>query len=281
MAGTDVGCDYLLYRDGEYTGQTVSGTGSAVSFGTYNVPGVYTCVESNVTTGVTRTVPGTAVISYATTPTVTVQPQSVTAGTNSVAVFSLSAQGVGLTYQWYRNGMALTDDGHFWGTTTTQLMINPVLPSDAATTSDGYYCMIVDACGQFVYSVTNALTIQPPRPLVWIGSPTNIWDIANTVNWSNTAAGTMTAFNQGDDVVLDDRAQSTSVLLASPYISPSTITFNASGTMGIGSVPGISPAGNIYGPNTRLIVNGVTPSAGLSSRMITVLVVGRLSTMDG
>ena len=168
-----------------------------------------------------------------------------------------------MTYQWYRNGVALTDDGHFWGTTTTQLMINPVLPSDAATTSDGYYCMIVDACGQVVYSVTNALTIQWPRPLVWIGSPTNIWDIANTVNWSNTAAGTMTAFNQGDDVVLDDRAQSTSVLLASPYISPNTITFNASGTMGIGSLPGISPAGNIYGPNTRLIVNGVTPYSRL------------------
>jgi len=92
MTGTDVGCDYLLYRDGEYTGQTISGTGSAVSFGTYNVPGVYMCVESNVTTGVTRTVPGTAVISYAPPPTVPVQPQSVTAATNSVAVFSLSAQ---------------------------------------------------------------------------------------------------------------------------------------------------------------------------------------------
>jgi len=262
LAGTDVGFDYLLYTNGVYTGQKVSGTGSAVSFGQQNVAATYTCVESNITTTATRVVPGTVVVGYYSPPVITAQPTSFVAATNSVAFFRITVTNVGggLTYQWYRNGVALSDDGRITGTTGAQLLINPVLASDAATTANGYYCVVTDPCGNTVTSVTNALTIQPARTIVWIGAPTNLWDIASTVNWSNPASSTMTAFNQGDNVLLDDNAVSTGLLLASPYLSPGTITFNASGQMGIGALP----VCEIYGPNSSLVVNGPT----INSRLI-------------
>jgi hypothetical protein len=53
MGGTDTGHDYLLHTNGVYAGQTVSGTGSSVSFGLQNVAATYTAVESK-TDGRTR-----------------------------------------------------------------------------------------------------------------------------------------------------------------------------------------------------------------------------------
>jgi autotransporter-associated beta strand protein len=254
LGGTDVGYDYLLYTNDVYTGQKVAGTGSSVSFGLQNVAGTYTAVESNITTSVTRLIPGAPVISYYSAPGITVQPNSLNAAINSVAFFSVTATnaGGGLSYQWYRNGAPLTDDGRITGATTKELLINPVQAGDAATTANGYYCVVANLCGDITTSTTNALTLQAARNLVWLGTPTNSWDIGTTVNWSNTASGTLSAFNQGDNVTLDGNAVSTGVIKSSPYLSPGTITFNASGAMGIGGL------GNIFGLNSSLVVNGPT-----------------------
>jgi autotransporter-associated beta strand protein len=257
MAGTDAGEDYLLYTNGVYAGQTVSGTGSAVSFGLKSQAAVYTALASNITTTVTSPVVGSATISAPLMPGIAVQPVSVTAATNSIALFNITGTDNGLSYQWYRNGVQLTDDGHYSGTTTTQLVINPVLASDAATTANGYYNVVANSCGDVVFSKTNALTIQAARTLVWVGTPANSWDIATTANWLNSANSSATVFDQGDNVILDDTAQSTTVAPASPYLSPGTITFNHSYQMIING------GGNISGPASELIVNGSTASSEL------------------
>ena len=261
MYGTDAGYDYHLYTNGVYTGLKVTGDGTAKSFGLQTVEATYTAVSSNTTTTVMAPVPGTVVISVPVSPSFTVQPASINAATNSVALFKVTAVGDGGGYQWYRNGTALTDDGHYSGTTTPQLIINPVLASDAATTVDGYYCRIQNLCSASAFSTTNALTIQAARNLVWNGTPTNAWDIATTANWwLNTAGGTATDFNPGDNVTLDENGVA-AVVLSSSNLAPGVITFNSTGKMGISDPSGTA---NIFGPHSSLVVNGPTGTSQLT-----------------
>jgi autotransporter-associated beta strand protein len=261
LGGTDLGFDYLLYTNNTYTGQKISGNGSAASFGLKSSAATYTAVASNLTTTITTLLPGTAVVKYSTNPpTITAQPASFAGATNTIAVFTVAATDVtgSLIYQWFRNGSALSDDSRHTGTATTQMTINPVQAGDAATSANGYYCLVANSCGYAVASTTNALTIQLARNLVWLGSNTNLWDIGTSVDWSNSVSATLSAFNQGDNVTLDDNAVSTGIALANSSLYPGTITFNHSSQMGIGG------SGSIVGQNTALIVNGTTTSSQLT-----------------
>ena len=253
MFGTDPGYDYLLFTNGVYS-KTVSGTGSSVSFGLQNTTGSYTAMSSNTTTTVVAPVPSTVTVSVPPAPTVSVQPAPVVAATNSSVTYTVSAVGSGGGYQWFRNGVALSDDGHYSGTATAQLIISPVLAADAATSANGYYVRVQNLCGATAFSTTNALTIQASRSLVWNGTPTNIWDVATTANWwLNTAGGPLTTFQPGDNVTLDQNGV-TGINLASSYLSPGVITFNGDAITGIGG------SGNISGPNSSLFVGGTLNS---------------------
>jgi len=261
LSETDTGFDYLLYTNGVYTGQTIAGTGGAtnVSFGLKAVSGTYTAVESNLTTTVTRLLPGAPVVDVVESPSITAQPVPYTTATNSVAYYELTVTGDAMSYQWYRNGTPLSDDNHYWGTTTTQLKISPVLASDAATPVDGCYCVITNTCGAVAISTTNGLTIQAARNLVWRGTPSNSWDIATTANWFNSGSSLDDVFQQGDNVLLDDTAVDATLQLNSPYLSPGTITFNASGEMSMSA----TVFSELSGPNSKLVVNGPTSSSKL------------------
>lgn len=251
MFGTDAGVDYLLYTNGVYS-KTVSGTGSSVSFGLQTTVGDYTAVASNTTTTVTYPVPSTVTVFVPSAPSFSVQPVGFVSATNGIARYSVTAVGAGGGYQCYKGGVALTDDGHYSGTTTAQMTINPVLATDAATSANGYYCRIANLCGVVLNSTTNALTIQVGNNLVWQGTPSNTWNIATTANWTHSA-GTAVVFNQGDNVTLNDTAINLGLVLASPILAPGTVTFNHSATMGIGAGTG---NGNLAGSASKLIVNG-------------------------
>ena len=54
--------------------------------------------------------------------------------TNAPASFTVAATGNTLTYQWYKNGIALTNGGDFAGVTTSNLLVSPAQAADAATT---------------------------------------------------------------------------------------------------------------------------------------------------
>ena len=259
MFGTDAGVDYLLYTNGVYS-KTVSGTGSSVSFGLQTTVGDYTILASNTVTTVTYPVPSTVTVFVPSAPSFSVQPVGFVSATNGIARYSVTAVGAGGGFQWYKGGVALTDDGHYSGTTTEQLTINPVLASDAATSANGYYCRIVNLCGVALNSTTNALTIQAGGNLVWQGTPTNTWNIATTANWTNSA-GAAVVFNQGDNVTLNDTAINPGLFLSSPILAPGTITFNHSAAMGIGAGSG---SGNIAGSASKLVVNGPTGSSHLT-----------------
>jgi hypothetical protein len=72
---------------------------------------------------------------------ITVQPRNVLICDERDVQFSVTATGTGLTYQWYKNGVALSDDPdpnpHITGATSNTLTIHVATSADAAS-SPGY-----------------------------------------------------------------------------------------------------------------------------------------------
>ncbi len=102
--------------------------------------GDYTCVVS----GTCGTVTGdAATLTVKPLISITSQPQSIEIGRGKQAVFSVAASGTISTYQWYKDGTALSDGGKYSGTTTAQLTI-----SDAAQSEAGSYTVKISGeCG--------------------------------------------------------------------------------------------------------------------------------------
>ncbi len=106
--------------------------------------GNYYCViSSNSACGSVTS--NTAVVTVTQVAEITAQPQlqyAVCSGNN--AVMSVSASLTGLTYKWYKNGVALQDNGHITGSSTATLTINAAVEADE---SDHYYCVITNPTG--------------------------------------------------------------------------------------------------------------------------------------
>ena len=95
---------------------------------------ILTCTEL-LTTSATLTV--------TISPAVVTQPITTSVCAGYPASFTVEATGDGLTYQWSRGFITLTDGGKYSGTQTPTLSINPTSGNDSAE----YRCAISNACG--------------------------------------------------------------------------------------------------------------------------------------
>lgn len=185
-----------------------------------------------------------------TPPSIDGQPVSISAAPGSLAFFSVSASGYGMTYQWHRNGTNLVNAGNISGATSANLIISPVSAADAVSS---YYVTVTGTGGYTTNSTTASLSLRTAASLTWLGS-SSIWDVANTANWS---AGVSTvAFNQGDLVAFDDSGSLLTVDKTGSYLSPGSITVNSSYNytlQGSGSIVG--PAKLDYVGSGRLIMS--------------------------
>jgi autotransporter-associated beta strand protein len=187
-------------------------------------------------------------------PTINTQPVSVSIATNGSGAFSVVATGVGVTYQWHRNGTNLLDGGNISGSTSSMLAISSAGPADALSGANGYYVTVTGA-GNLITpyystnSVTNSLTLMPATNLIWTAAGGNVWDLNSTVSWKD-ANGTATVFNYGDAVTFDDSAGLKVVTLSGTYLSAASVTvdtaiaytFQGSGSFaGPGSLMVIGP----------------------------------------
>ncbi len=103
LAGSNTGISYQLYNGTATVGAPQAGTGSALTFGLQTLPGTYTIVASNISTGCIVTMSGSPVISILPLPTAyTVTPNtgSYCAGGTGVHVI-LSNSNSGIIYQLY------------------------------------------------------------------------------------------------------------------------------------------------------------------------------------
>ncbi|MGE0090470.1 MAG: hypothetical protein AB7S50_13445 [Bacteroidales bacterium] len=120
------GVDYILYRDGVSTLDTVHG-GGAISFGLQTIAGSYTVLAVNATTLCSRFMSGSATVSVNPLPTITI---SATPGTICFGDFSdLNATG-GVSYSWTPFGEI--DDPNIQSPRFTPLA-NPTAVADTTT----------------------------------------------------------------------------------------------------------------------------------------------------
>ena len=261
---------YWLYLNSAFSGQTVTGTGSTISFGPKSVSGVYTVVASNTVSGNVGWMSGSAIVSVLAGPSITTEPASALVATNGYATFTVAATGNGLNYQWYKNGTGLSNGGHVSGAQTNMLVISPATTADAATAANGYYVIITNSCGLAATSApVAALTLDAAANLVWQGGhPNTNWDLATTANWTNSA-GSAVVFNEGDNVTFNDSSTNQIVTLVGA-LAPSSINETASKNYfmtGSGSIAGpgsllMSGSGTLAISNANSYTGGSTINSG-------------------
>jgi metal-sulfur cluster biosynthetic enzyme len=136
----------------------------------------YSVVITNSCGSVTSAV---ATLSLNAAAAITTQPSNQAVCYGQSATFTVVASGAGLTYQWRKNGIAIT------GATGSGYTFTPLTPADTAS----YTVVVTGTCGSSVTSaavaiVPNAATIVTTQP-----APQTICAL-NTATFSVTATGT-------------------------------------------------------------------------------------------
>jgi hypothetical protein len=88
------------------------------------------------------------------------QPTNQSACTGANASFSISATGTSITYQWKKNGVPLSNDGHYGGVATNTLSITNVNAGDV----DSYTCEVTGS-GNTIASNAATLTLLTPASI--------------------------------------------------------------------------------------------------------------------
>ena len=135
------------------------------------------------TAAITVTIPPGCV--NTSSPIITIEPSDQTVCGGSAVSFSVSATGTGLTYQWRKGVVNLTNVGNITGATTATLTISSVSILDAATD----YNVVIN--GTYLPSATSvnvSLTVNTSPEIT--AQPLNqVAGVGNSVSFSVTATG--------------------------------------------------------------------------------------------
>jgi hypothetical protein len=109
MPASAVGVNYQLYRGTTPVGSPVPGVGSSLSFGLQTVPGAYTVVATDMTTGCTRNMTGTVSVAVVASPTAFAMTGGGGYCTGGPGMpVGISGSQTGVNYQLYRSGMPIS-----------------------------------------------------------------------------------------------------------------------------------------------------------------------------
>lgn len=137
-----------------------------------------------VTNGAGSVTSATATLTVVGPPTITSQPSNLTVGVGSTATFTVTATGTGsLTYQWYKNGTAIS------GATSTSYTTPATLSGDSGAT---FYVRVSNSAGTIQSSTVTLTVDQAP---VIVTQPTSLSVTVGqtaTFSVSATASGVLT-----------------------------------------------------------------------------------------
>jgi len=106
---------------------------------------------------------------------VTTQPTDQAACPGDPATFTAAATGTGVTFQWRKNGINLTDGGNISGATTAALTINPAGPGDAANydvvATNSFGVTATSAAAGLILLTPPSITSQPSSAVRCVGEP--------------------------------------------------------------------------------------------------------------
>lgn len=123
---------------------------------------VFTTTGSLTTSAITTTMPPGCSVFYA--PVITIEPTNQTTCAGGSVSFYVGATGTGLTYQWKKGNVNLTNGGNISGATSSTLTINPANTIDAAS---NYYVIISGTNGPSISSGYVSLIIgNLPSPII-------------------------------------------------------------------------------------------------------------------
>lgn len=272
VSATGAGLTYQWYNGATAlaNGGNISGanspTLSIANLATSDASALYHC-EVFGTGPCSSVISGNSILVVNQGPSIIGQPpvlQTVCAG--DAAVFSISAIGGNLNYQWYKGATPMVDGGSVNGATTATLIINPTVPGDTAT---NYRCVVSNGCATpatsnnaglavnerpFIYAYSTATCSGIPfavGPTTGVPGATTIVPSGTTYSWATpVVTGGMTGGSAASNET------GITQTLHNPTILPQTATYTV--------IPTSGTTGNCVGPSFVVTVT-VNPVPSLSN----------------
>ncbi len=226
----------------------------------------YTVTATNVAS---CTSSASVTVTIFTSAAITTQPANVTKCAGQTANFTVVATGLGLMYQWRKNGANLTNGGNISGATTATLTISNVSAADAGT----YDVAITSTCGAPIESDNKTLTVNPlPTALASSNSPIcegstinlNMSSNAASFSWTGPNGFTSTSQNPSILTATTNMAGTYNVTVTSAFgctLTTSTFVIVKKGLSAIAITPGSIP-NNCPGLIQELASSGGNVSVG-------------------
>ena len=226
---TGDGCTYQWGTGSTCGNNTISGTDSSITISptlttTYWVRriGISPCKDTTNCASVTITVNPNTSISYH--PTI-VTPPSLCQDSANFPTLSVTASGLNLSYQWYRN----TVNSNIGGTLISGATNATYTPPSSITPGDYYYyCVVTGTCGTVISSVSGMHTILPNTTISSQPSTTArnmCFDSGNFPTLSVTTGGLNLSYQWYRNTTNSNTGGSAiSGATTSSYIPPSNLT---------------------------------------------------------
>jgi hypothetical protein len=169
---------------------------------------------------------------------ISAQPQPVTGCSSGNAIFTVTASGYNLTYQWQEGGVNITNGGIYSGATTPTLTLtNPGISKSGLL----YRCVITSGCGPSSLNSNTALltlTLAPVATFSYLGTPY----CPNAANPSPTYSGGGSAGTFSSTTGLEFISTATGQVNISASTPGSyTVTNTKAATGGCGIITATSP----------------------------------------
>jgi len=187
LDGSEAGYDYYLLLNSSPEGTVLQGNGSALDFGMKGV-GSYTVYASNTTITCEGLMSGSAEIVEYALPNITSQPSPASAQNTfgDTRVFSITATGPGLTYQWRKDGFNLSNSATVSGVNTDTLTLSDL----TAGATGSYDCVVSNSpCGESTTSQQATLNVTAGSGLLYrtvLAGP-SLWGDPSA--WESSANG--------------------------------------------------------------------------------------------
>ncbi len=199
--GDSVSFNAMVVGNGPFTFQWKRGTTSLVNDGrisgasslnltivgvTTADAGSYTLFASNADGNNTSSAAVLTVSDIA--PQIVQHPASLTNNAETVATFSVQANGTSLQYEWFKDNSPLTDGGAIAGCTTATLIISDVQQADGGS----YHVRVFNSAGTVESSAATLTVIDPP--VLTLHPISQIKNAGQSVTFSAAASGTDVSF---------------------------------------------------------------------------------------
>ncbi len=187
---------------------------------TASVPGVPTCSVTATTTVTVSNTSGTA-------PTIDTQPVSAAVCVGQTATFSVAATGATLTYQWFKNGVAINTATNPSAATATLTLTNVALADNGAV-----YTVQINSNCAFTTSDATAVLSVTALPVVAI----TISETSGLVNNDGTicSGAPITLTASGGGTYLWSTTETTAAINPTPVVGSTTYTVTVT-TLGCSS----------------------------------------------